>query len=149
MTVILVVTGALGKVPKRLRKGAWRTGNQRKKRDHPNYSIVRIGQNTEKSPGHLGRLAILDFSENLQITLVWKTRKKMQTSIVFKNSRPIYIYIYIYWMLIWWYVKPLLFISLYFSLSFSLYIYVSRCVRVSLYVCVCVRVCLYRSMRDI
>ena len=26
--------------------------------DRPNYSIVKIGQNTEKSPGDLGRLAV-------------------------------------------------------------------------------------------
>ena len=33
-------------------------GNQRKNRDHLDYSIVEIGQNTEKSPGDLRRLAV-------------------------------------------------------------------------------------------
>ena len=32
--------------------------NQRTKGDHPNYNIVEIGQNTEKSPGDLKRLAV-------------------------------------------------------------------------------------------
>ena len=33
-------------------------GNKRTSRDHPNYSIIEIGQNTEKSPGDLKRLAV-------------------------------------------------------------------------------------------
>ena len=33
-------------------------GGQRTSRDHPNYSIVEIGQNTEKSPGDLRRLPV-------------------------------------------------------------------------------------------
>ena len=44
--------------PQRLGEGAERVGNQKTNRDHPNYSIVKIGPNTEKSPGDLGRLAI-------------------------------------------------------------------------------------------
>ena len=32
-------------------------GNKRTNRDHPNYSIVEIGQNTKKSRGDLSRLA--------------------------------------------------------------------------------------------
>ena len=32
-------------------------GNKRMSGDHPNYSIVEIGQNTKKSPGDLRRLA--------------------------------------------------------------------------------------------
>ncbi len=48
MTVIPVVIGALGTI-----KGliSTRTGgleNKRMSRDHPNYGIVKIGQNTEK-----------------------------------------------------------------------------------------------------
>ena len=35
-----------------------RLGNKRTSRDHPDYSIIKIGQNTEKSPGDLRRLAI-------------------------------------------------------------------------------------------
>ena len=33
-------------------------GNKRKSGDHPNYSIIKIGQNTEKSPGDLRRLTV-------------------------------------------------------------------------------------------
>ena len=33
-------------------------GNKRTSGDHPNYSIIKIGQNTEKSPGDLRRLAV-------------------------------------------------------------------------------------------
>ena len=42
--------------------------------DHPNYSIIEIGQNTEKSSRDLGRLAISQTPvEKRQQTLVWKT----------------------------------------------------------------------------
>ena len=44
-------------------------------RDHPNYSIVDIGQNTEESPGDLRRLAITQTqAKDSQQTLVRKTR---------------------------------------------------------------------------
>ena len=33
-------------------------GHDRTSEDYPNYSIVKIGQNTEKSPGDLRRLAV-------------------------------------------------------------------------------------------
>ena len=42
-----------------------RTGGLRNNgtnRDHPNYSIVQIGLNTEKSPGDLRRLAVTQTS---------------------------------------------------------------------------------------
>ena len=32
--------------------------NQRTSGGHPDYSIIKIGQNTEKSPGDLRRLAV-------------------------------------------------------------------------------------------
>ena len=31
--------------------GEWRIGNKRTGKDHPDYSIIKIGPNTEKSPG--------------------------------------------------------------------------------------------------
>ena len=41
--------------------------------DHPNY-IIEIGQNTEKSPGDLRRLAVTKTPvKDHQLTLVWKT----------------------------------------------------------------------------
>ena len=38
-------------------KGIGRLGNKRKSGDHPNYYIIKNGQNT-KSPGDLGKLAV-------------------------------------------------------------------------------------------
>ena len=37
---------------------AWVIGNQRMCGDHPNYSIVEVSQNVEKSPGDLRRLSV-------------------------------------------------------------------------------------------
>ncbi len=45
--------------------------NKRMNGDHPNYSIIEIDQNTEKSPGDLRRLALTQTPvENHQLTLV-------------------------------------------------------------------------------
>ena len=42
--------------------------------DHPNYYIIEIGQNTEKSPGDLRKIAITQISEkDHQLTLMGKT----------------------------------------------------------------------------
>ena len=38
-------------------------GNKRTNGDHPNYSIIEIGQNAEKSPGDLRKLAVTQTSE--------------------------------------------------------------------------------------
>ena len=51
--MILIVFGAFGTVPKGLERVTKRSGNQRKSRDHPDNSIVEIGQNTENNPGDL------------------------------------------------------------------------------------------------
>ena len=45
--------------PQRMDKGSRRLRNQRKSRDHPDYRITKIGQNTEKSPGDARRLAVI------------------------------------------------------------------------------------------
>ena len=51
-------------------------GNKRTSGDHPNYSIVKIGWNTEKSPGDLNRLVVTQtLVRNHWLTLVWKTQK--------------------------------------------------------------------------
>ena len=49
VTVILIGISALGTDP----KGAGRVGNRSMSRDNPNYSIIEIGQNTDKSPSDL------------------------------------------------------------------------------------------------
>ena len=53
-----IVIGALGTVTKGLVLGLRGLGNNGTGGDCPNYSIFYIGQNTEKSPGDLWRLAI-------------------------------------------------------------------------------------------
>ena len=46
-------------------------GNKRTRGDHANYNIIKIGQNTEKSPGELRRLADSQtLVRNHQVTLV-------------------------------------------------------------------------------
>ena len=44
--------------PQRIGKGTRRFENKRTSRGHPDYSIIKIGQSTEKSPGDLRRLAV-------------------------------------------------------------------------------------------
>ena len=57
VTVKLIVVCALGTTPKELVKGL-EIRNQRASRDHLEYSITKIGENTEKSPGDLRRLSV-------------------------------------------------------------------------------------------
>ena len=53
LKVIRIVINALSTVT----KGTGGLGNRRTSGDLPNYYIIEIGQNTEKSPGDLRRLA--------------------------------------------------------------------------------------------
>ena len=46
------------KNPQRLGKGTGRVGNRRTNRYNPNYSTVKIGRNTKKSPGYLRWLVV-------------------------------------------------------------------------------------------
>ena len=67
MTVMPIVIGPFGK-----RTG--RFGNKEVSGDHPDFSVIKIGQNTEKSPGDLRRLAVTQTPVKIhQLTLVWKT----------------------------------------------------------------------------
>ena len=60
--------------PQRIGKGSGKHGNKRTSREHPNSSIIKTGQNTEKSPGDLRRLVVIQTPmKNNQ--LVWKTLK--------------------------------------------------------------------------
>ena len=64
--------------PKRIGKGIRRLGNKRtsRSRDYLEYTIIKIIQNTEKSPGDLRRLAVTQTPvRNHQLILVWKTLK--------------------------------------------------------------------------
>ena len=58
MTIIPIVIGAFGTVTKGLLKGLEDFGSWRPSGDHPNQSIIENGENTEKSPGDLRRLAV-------------------------------------------------------------------------------------------
>ena len=53
VTVITMVVKCALNGPHRLGKGTGRFRNQMASGDHPNYIILGIGQNTEKSPGEL------------------------------------------------------------------------------------------------
>ena len=49
-------------------------GNERVSGDHPNNYIIENGQNTEKSPENLRRLAVTQTPlKDNQLTLMWKT----------------------------------------------------------------------------
>ena len=49
----------------------WRTWKLKESGDHPNYSIVEIDQNTEKSPGDLRRLVVIQTPmRNPRLTLI-------------------------------------------------------------------------------
>ena len=51
--------------------------NKKVSGDHPNYSIIKIGQNIEKSPVDLRRLAVTETPvKNHQLMLVGKTQKE-------------------------------------------------------------------------
>ena len=59
--------------PQRIGKGTRRLRNKRTIRDHSDYSI-KIGQNSEKSPGDLRRFTVTQTPErNHQLTLMWNT----------------------------------------------------------------------------
>ena len=50
--------------------------------NHPNYSIIKIDQNTENSPGDVGRLAVSQISvEDHRLTMLEKILKE------FSNKR--------------------------------------------------------------
>ena len=57
--------------PQRISKGTGRFGNKRTSGDYPNYTDIKIGLNTEKSPGHLKRFAVIQSPrKSRQLTLV-------------------------------------------------------------------------------
>ena len=58
VTVIANVIGMFGRVTKRLVQGLGGFRNKMTSGDDSNNTIVEIGQNTEKSPGDLRRLAV-------------------------------------------------------------------------------------------
>ena len=74
--IIIIVIGALSTVTKRIDTRTGGLGNNRMSGAKPNYCIVETGQNTEKSPGDLRRLAVTTTPvRKYLLTLVGKTRK--------------------------------------------------------------------------
>ena len=61
---------------RRIGKGTGGRGNSGTSGDDPNYSIIEIGQNTEKNPGDLRRLVPQTPVKNHQLTLMWKALKE-------------------------------------------------------------------------
>ena len=75
VTGILIVIGALGS-HQRIGTRTGVQGNKKTSGDYLNYSIIEIGQNTEKSSGDLRRLAVTQTPVRIhRLTLVWKTGK--------------------------------------------------------------------------
>ena len=69
MKVMSIVIDILERISKELVKETGRLGNQRTSGDHPDYSMIKIGKNTEKNPGDLRRLTVTRV-KNHQLTLV-------------------------------------------------------------------------------
>ena len=68
VTVIPIMICAFGTVTKGLLKESWRTGG-----DHPNYVIMKNGQNSEKSSGDLRILAVTQtYVKDHRLKLMWK-----------------------------------------------------------------------------
>ena len=67
--------------PQRIDEGTGRLGNTRISRDHPDYNLFMIKQNTGKSPGDLRRLVVTQTPvEDHQLTLMWKTHKEVNNN---------------------------------------------------------------------
>ena len=66
-------------------------GNKRTSGDHPNYSIVEIGQNTKKSLGDFRRLPVTQTpEENHQIKLMWKNSQMSKVVIILRRVLEIW-----------------------------------------------------------
>ena len=63
--------------PKGLARGLEKVGNWRTNRDHPNYSIIKIGQNTEMKSSDLRWFAVsLTPVKDYQLTLMEKKNSR-------------------------------------------------------------------------
>ena len=77
VTVITIVIGAVGTVTKGLIKGLKDLKNKMTGEDQPTYSIIKISQDTEESPGVLRRFVVTQTPvRNHQLILMWKTLKE-------------------------------------------------------------------------
>ena len=82
VTGIPIVICALETTPKNCKRTG-RLWNNWTSGDHPDDSIIKICQNTEKSPGDLRKLDVIQAPvSNHQLTLVWKTLRKSRIIII-------------------------------------------------------------------
>ena len=87
MTVIPIVIGTLGTIIKGLAQGL-KLGNKRTSGNYLNYSLVKIGQNTEKSSGYLRRLAVTQTSDFIWIyvyNMKYKNQKNAYNAYLLSN----------------------------------------------------------------
>ena len=91
MTVIPIVTGILGTIPKGFAKGL---EDLEISGDPPNRSIIKIVQNTRKSPGDLRRLTVTYSSVKPSANDGVKNSQRSNDN---NSNIIIIIYIYIYW----------------------------------------------------
>ena len=71
---------------RRIGKGTGGLGNMRTSGDYSNYSIVEIGQNTEKGRGDLRSLTVTQTPVwSHQLTLMWRTPKRITIIIINKG----------------------------------------------------------------
>ena len=74
-TELPIVIGTLGTILRGLVRGLKWVGNRRTSRTYPNYCIVEVNQNTDKSPRDLRTLAVTQTPvKDYQLTLEWKIR---------------------------------------------------------------------------
>ena len=85
VTVFPNLIGAIGTVTKALVMG--RFGYRKTSRHHPNYSIINVGHNTEKSPGDLKRLAVTQTTDTPPVNA---GMKNSQWSMNNNNNNDIY-----------------------------------------------------------
>ena len=70
-------------------KGLGGVGNKRRSDNYSNNSIIKISQNTEKSPGNFKRLAVIQTPvRNHQLMLVWKTQMSKMMIIKVYDMAP-------------------------------------------------------------
>ena len=67
-------------IHQRIGTGTGGHGNKKTSEDHPNYSIIEIGQDTEKSPGHLKRFAVtqIPVKNSKRSKIISECRKQIQ-----------------------------------------------------------------------
>ena len=71
----------------RIATGTGELWKNRTSGDHPNYCIIELGQNTEKSPGDLRRLVVTQTPvRNYYLMLLWKSLKREQMIIITKQT---------------------------------------------------------------